>query len=128
MDWKNLFLSFEGRISRQPFWLGSLALGIISIILQFVIVAVFGGSMDFRDPNATPSVAAGIAFAVLALVSLWPSLAITVKRWHDRDKSGWWTLIILIPIIGAIWMFVENGFLRGTDGRNRFGDDPLAGQ
>ena len=49
------------------------------------------------------------------------------RRWHDRDKSGWWTLIGLIPVVGAIWILVECGCLKGSDGPNRFGADPLGG-
>ena len=47
-----------------------------------------------------------------------------VKRWQDRGKFGWWSLIGSLPIIGAAWQFVENGCLRGTKGGNRFGADP----
>ncbi len=60
----------------------------------------------------------------LYLTLVWISFAITVKRWHDRDKSGWWILIGMIPIIGPIWQFVETGCLRGTIGSNRYGPDP----
>jgi len=49
-----------------------------------------------------------------------------VKRYHDRDKSGWWVLIIFLPVIGALWYLIECGFLRGTDGNNAYGPDPLA--
>jgi uncharacterized membrane protein YhaH (DUF805 family) len=73
------------------------------------------GSPD--DP--TPSL-------ILVLILLWPSLAIQIKRFHDRDKSGWWVLLNLIPIIGPIWLFIELGFLPGTPGPNRFGN-PLSG-
>jgi uncharacterized membrane protein YhaH (DUF805 family) len=136
MDWKNLFMSFEGRISRQPFWLGLLALVIVTWILEFILFAIFGVSMmPAMDPNATPEAAAAMAaesmskmalpLGILILLTLWPALAMYTKRWHDRDKSGWWSLIILIPIIGSIWFLVELGFLRGSDGPNRFGDDPL---
>ncbi|TGR16409.1 DUF805 domain-containing protein, partial [Mesorhizobium sp. M8A.F.Ca.ET.197.01.1.1] len=48
------------------------------------------------------------------------------KRWHDRNKSGWWTLIGLIPIIGGIWLLIELGILEGTRGANQYGPDPLA--
>jgi uncharacterized membrane protein YhaH (DUF805 family) len=113
-----------------------LALIILTWILEFILFAIFGVSMmPVMDPNATPEAAAAAAAAsmskmiaplgILVLLTLWPSLAMYTKRWHDRDKSGWWTLIILVPIIGSIWLLVELGFLRGTDGPNRFGDDPL---
>ena len=88
------------------------------------------------DPNADPAAAAAAAsammgkmivpFGILTLLLLWPSICLYAKRWHDRGKSGWWSLIIFVPIIGSIWFLVELGFLRGTDGPNRFGPDPLA--
>jgi uncharacterized membrane protein YhaH (DUF805 family) len=57
---------------------------------------------------------------------LWASLAVCVRRWHDRDKSGWWTLINLVPVVGSIWALVETGFLKGTAGENRFGTAPVS--
>lgn len=50
---------------------------------------------------------------------------IEVKRCHDRGRSGWFLLINFIPIIGALWLWVELCFLRGTKGPSRFGPDPL---
>jgi uncharacterized membrane protein YhaH (DUF805 family) len=64
-----------------------------------------------------------LAFGVLVT---WISLAIAVKRYHDRDKSGWWALIIFLPVIGALWYLIECGFLRGTEGNNDYGPDPLS--
>jgi uncharacterized membrane protein YhaH (DUF805 family) len=58
-------------------------------------------------------------------VFAWPSLAIYVKRWHDRGKSGWWVLIVFVPIIGYLWLLIECGFLAGDDGPNEYGPDPL---
>lgn len=130
------FTSFDGRIPRKTFWLALLVLMIVSWILQMILFAVLGGSMMDIDPNATPEAAAAAAqtamssmmlpFGILFLITLWPSLAIYAKRWHDRNKSGWWTLIMLIPVIGAIWMLIELGFLRGTEGENSYGADPIA--
>ena len=133
MDWKNLYTSYEGRINRQPFWLGLLALIIVQWIVIFIVSMLLGVSMmGGIDPNMAPDVAASMAMKamipiwIVSLLFLYPVLAVYTKRWHDRDKSGWWSLIILVPIIGAIWFLVECGFLRGTEGPNRFGNDPLA--
>lgn len=64
-------------------------------------------------------------FALFALLCiLWLNLSIDAKRWHDRDKSGWWMLIGLVPIIG-LWAIIEPGFLRGAEGPNQFGNDPI---
>jgi uncharacterized membrane protein YhaH (DUF805 family) len=131
------FTSFEGRIPRKTFWLGYLVMIIVTWVLMFLLSAVFGVSM-FASPDPTLSEEAQLAQAmeqmsammlplgIVLLLTLWPALAIYTKRWHDRNKSGWWSLIIFIPIIGGIWMLIELGFLRGTEGANRFGPDPIA--
>jgi len=129
------FTSFNGRIPRKTFWLAILVMIVITWILEFILFALFGASMMSVDPNATPEAQAMAAqeamsgmmlpLGILILLTIWPSLAIYTKRWHDRDKSGWWSLIGLVPLIGGIWMIVELGFLRGTEGPNRFGPDPI---
>ena len=116
MDWNYLFTSFDGRISRQPFWIGTIVLWVVSLIANFIIGLIFGS-------GALGNI---LAFLV-GLALLYPSLAVAAKRWHDRDKSGWWSLILLIPFIGWIWYLVECGCLPGTPGPNRFGPDPLSG-
>lgn len=121
------FTSFDGRIPRMAFWLGVLVL----LIVQWVLMAVFGGmsvmTMDMTDPAAAEQAMANMwPIYIIGLLFLWPSLAIYAKRWHDRDKSGWWSLILLVPIIGFFWVLIECGFLRGTEGPNRFGPDPVA--
>ena len=55
----------------------------------------------------------------------WPSIAVQAKRWHDVNKSAWWLLINIVPIIGPLWALIENGFIAGTTGENRYGPDPL---
>ena len=69
-------------------------------------------------------VAKETADLLVNLLLFWPALAISVKRWHDRDKPGWWALLAFLPVIGWIWVLIENGLLRGTAGANRFGDTP----
>ena len=133
----SLFTSLEGRIPRKGFWLGYLVLLVITLILEFVLFAILGVSMmSGMDPNATPEAAAAAAseafgkmmlpLGILFLIILWPMICLYGKRWHDRDKSGWWSLIGFIPIVGGLWMLIELGFLRGTEGPNRFGPDPIA--
>jgi len=129
------FTSFNGRIPRKTFWLALIVMIVITWILEIILFSIFGVSMMSMDPNATPEAQAAAAeqamsgmaipLVILILLTIWPSLAIYAKRWHDRDKSGWWTLIGLVPIIGGLWMLIELGFLRGTEGPNRFGPDPI---
>ena len=68
----------------------------------------------------------GVVALLVLIVAFWISLAIAVKRWHDRGKSGWWVLIALVPVIGGFWYIIECGFLKGTTGANAYGADPLA--
>jgi uncharacterized membrane protein YhaH (DUF805 family) len=114
MDWNYLFTSIEGRISRQPFWIGTAILTVISWLANLIISGIFGKGMI-----------GGLLSLIVALVLLYPTIALAAKRWHDRDKSGWWNLTLLIPFFGWLWYSVECGFLAGTPGPNRFGPDPL---
>ena len=110
MPLPQILFSLKGRIPRKTFWLyGVLALLLVSVILNLLL-----GIAGFSDR---------VAEAVPNLLILWPSIAIAVKRWHDRDKSGWWVLIIVVPLIGLLWTLIANGLLRGTVGPNRFGPD-----
>jgi len=116
MDWKWLLTSFEGRINRAKFWAFVGVFFVISIVLALV-----DGVIGTRTSDGV-----GILGSIFALIAIYPAVAVYAKRWHDRGKSGWWTLIILIPIVGAIWFLIEQGILRGTQGPNSFGPDPLA--
>jgi len=102
-----LFFSLHGRVSRLLYWMMDIIMGVLAVWLE-------------EGHSVVP--------AVLVLVFLWPKIAISVKRWHDRNKSGWWVFINLVPIVGPIWALIEQGFLQGTEGPNDYGDDPLAGQ
>ncbi|WP_421692850.1 DUF805 domain-containing protein [Aestuariivirga sp.] len=115
MDWKYLLTSLEGRIGRQSYWMG---------ILAMVVIAAIAGILDTVVGTAGDR-GYGIFSAIAALVLIYPSIVLYAKRWHDRGKSGWWTLIGLVPVIGGIWLLVELGFLHGTNGPNQYGPDPL---
>jgi uncharacterized membrane protein YhaH (DUF805 family) len=114
IDWQHLLFQFDGRINRAKFWAGVGAL----LVGYFVIAILF---------SAIDSGAVRGILGILYLAFIWPSLAISIKRWHDRDKSGWWVLIGFIPLIGGIWVLIETGFLEGTKGPNQYGPDPLGG-
>ena len=115
MDWKYLFTSFEGRIGRQSYWMGVVAMTVITIAAA--LVDLLFGTMN-EDGYGPISI-------IAALALIYPAIVLYAKRWHDRGKSGWWTLIGLVPIIGGLWMLIELGFLKGTDGDNQYGPDPL---
>jgi uncharacterized membrane protein YhaH (DUF805 family) len=124
MNLKNLFTSFDGRIGRMKWWYGLLAVMWIEAVVAFLGIKVFGTYLVADAPNERAQMITTLMILVVILfvLSLFPLYA---KRWHDRGKSGWWTLIWLVPIIGNIWILIELGFLKGTEGPNQYGNDPL---
>lgn len=108
------YVGFGGRARRSEYWwffLFGLLVSIVTSILDMVLGTNFENSS-----NGLFNLIAGLAF-------LLPSLAVAVRRLHDTDRSGWWILIGLIPILGAIVLlvfFVQDG----TPGPNRFGPSP----
>lgn len=129
MDWKYLLTNFNGRINRQPFWLSFVTLALVTMALIWGIMAALGTWTPTGEAGSYSIQMSPLGWALCAVVYvalIWFGLAIQIKRWHDRNKSGWWVLIGLVPVIGGIWALVETGFLSGTPGDNRFGPDPLA--
>ena len=105
---------FDGRARRKEYWYFALFSIIISIVLT-IIDAVIG------TYNADAGL--GLLSGIYTLAVLIPSVAVGVWRLHDTDRSGWWLLIVLIPIIGAIVLFV---FVvqDSKPGENQYGSNP----
>ncbi len=112
LDFGKVF-SFDGRIGRKTFW----QMGLIMFALN---LALYGLVFLATESDGLAMVAALVAI-VLYLVLAVAGLATTVKRLHDRGKSGWFYLISLIPLIGPIWLLVEVGFRAGEEGANQYG-------
>jgi len=115
---------FSGRLRRRDFWLIAIGKFIVIMLIDLVAMGIFGG---FGDPEAfNNTFGPGQTVQYLMMIpSLWISIAIALKRCHDRDKGGGWVAFFwLVPIVGWIWGFVELGFLDGTQGRNSYGKSP----
>ena len=97
---------------------------IVVCALLAAMVWMVGPMVDLGGLRPLEDVVVRVALIVLLALSV-PSFVLAIKRCHDRDKSGWFVLISFIPVIGPIWLLVELGFLRGSQGENRFGPDPL---
>lgn len=105
-----LWLDPRGRVGRATFWRhGVLAMAGMALLLRALL-----------DIARWPADQAELGVSV---VLAWPFAAISAKRWHDRDRSAWWVLLALVPVVGMLWLLVDNGCVRGTPGRNRFGDE-----
>jgi len=107
---QQILFSFKERINRKTYWLSMLGLMVAAFVLILGIAFAGLNEQSF-----------GVAMVVIYIPLMWVSFALQAKRWHDRDKSGWFVLVSFIPLIGPIWALIENGFLVGTDGVNRFG-------
>lgn len=119
-DWKWLLFSFEGRAHRAHFWTGfGVSLATVSVAFAMLVMFTVESDFDGNEPSGTGL----LAFFALWLLALWVYVAVGVKRWHDRDKSGAWMFLQIVPF-GPLWVLVECGCLPGTDGPNQYGGDP----
>lgn len=117
LTWKQILFSFQGRIPRRQYWGAYL----VQMLLIFCLAFIGGMLVGFASSGEGPLF---VILVPLYVFAVWSGLAVSIKRCHDRDRSGWFILVGLIPFIGGIWLLVELGFLRGTEGPNRFGGDP----
>ncbi|MEM9081150.1 MAG: DUF805 domain-containing protein [Verrucomicrobiota bacterium] len=128
---KQKLFGFKGRISRAGYWGYAVGFGILFIIPFYIFL--FGAMWGWGALDESSSQPANLPIAIIATllsiasyaVVMWVSFAIIAKRYHDRNKSGWWSLIAFIPYIGGIWILIECGCLAGDRGHNQYGSDPL---
>jgi len=106
------YTNFSGRSSRSEYWWPQLAM-----LLAYIPIIIIGSFLG--------ETAASILLILFALVIIIPSIALAVRRLHDTDKSGWFLLISLIPLVSLILLVFY--CTKGTAGPNRFGPDPLGG-
>ncbi|PZU45192.1 MAG: DUF805 domain-containing protein [Sphingomonas sp.] len=111
------YATFSGRASRSEFWWFYLFFILASMVTGVIDALLLGH--DPSQPGSVPWLS-----VILTLALILPSLAATIRRLHDKDRSGWWYLLIFIPLIGGIVILVWL-VSRGTAGPNRFGPDPL---
>ena len=103
------YVDFNGRATRSEFWYWMLFVFLAGMILQAIDVWVLAANFG-----------SGILNWLFTLAVVLPNLAAMARRLHDTNRTGWWLLIILVPIIGVILLIVW--WIRpGTEGENRFG-------
>jgi uncharacterized membrane protein YhaH (DUF805 family) len=113
------YADFQGRSGRREYWmfvLLVLLVAIASMVLVAILTAVGGKTVGSIGM---------LPYLLFGLASLIPSFAVTFRRLHDTDRSAWWLLIGLIPLIGSITLLVFY-CLPSTPGPNRFGPVPGA--
>lgn len=127
---KLLALLFDvfGRVRRRDFWLFHALSGLIySLTFRDALSASEWHGYTTSGPIEQVYRSLGDPYIfVLFFIMQLATLAVIIRRWHDRDKSGFWTLIGLLPVIGQVWMVIELGFMPGSKGNNRYGPSPKA--
>ena len=114
------YANFSGRSSRGAYWWWYLASILLSVGIQIV-------SMIIGYENSGLLTAWSLLSMVVMLALVIPGFAVAVRRLHDVDKSGWWLLIGIIPLVGAI-VLIYLSAQPGTRGANGFGPDVEAGR
>ena len=109
----NKLLSFSGRAGRAEYWKFNIVFTVLIMIAGFI-----DGSMAPADDQFAISMP--WAELLVLLIIFIPALAVGVRRLHDRNKSGWWLLIVLVPIIGPFWLFVDCGLLPAKEEGNSY--------
>lgn len=126
------YITFSGRAPRSEYWYFQLFFFIVMTVLMTLMFALGGVDIEGMGLSSVGFVIMGV-IALFYLASLLPLLSVTVRRLHDRNLSGWWLLasvaVSVIPFIGifASLALVIILILKGTDGDNKFGPDPLRG-
>lgn len=179
-DYIQNFMGFEGRLNRQPFWLGIIGLIVAYIVVGFVIGLIFGVNPmammqtaieSGGDPEAIAEMtmdatrSGGWASLISLIILAYPGMSLWIKRAHDRDQGPnliyalygllalqylaqalgltmtvtdiggvalptmstiGWILSVVTGLLG-LYLLITLGFLKGTDGPNQYGPDPLGG-
>jgi uncharacterized membrane protein YhaH (DUF805 family) len=100
--WKK-YATFSGRASRSEYWWFTLIGFVVGVVTTLIDVVAAG---SFAEANANVTGLGDMLSYVWALATLVPSLALGVRRLHDTNRSGWWLLIVLVPLVGAIVLLV----------------------
>ena len=129
MDWMLMplrrYAEFSGRSRRKEYWMFALFNLLVSAFIGLVALLLY--TLDWSEEAMMavmgPLMVAGVIYSVIALI---PGIAVTIRRLHDTDRSGWNILWGLVPLIGGfilLYFYVTEG----TQGPNRYGSDPKGG-
>jgi len=110
------YSDFEGRARRREYWFFVL----FNTLIQIAAVVLDGIAGTFRV-----ELGVGLLSGIYSLAVLVPSFAVLARRLHDTDRSGWWILIGIVPLLGALVLMIFALF-EGDPGENRFGPSPKA--
>ncbi|QUD88623.1 DUF805 domain-containing protein [Phenylobacterium montanum] len=126
IDWRDLYLSGQGRLARTPFLIGAGILVVLMVLYEGVFTGLFRHLLTGW---------------LVYPAAIWAGACVLSKRLHDRGKSGWWAALILVAVgvawphpngffdfllvLVVVWAVVELAVLPGEQGANRFGPNPM---
>ncbi len=113
------YATFSGRTSRKEYWMFVL----FNILFAFAAMIIDNILGTTRTSEFGVTAQYGIVYGLYILAVLIPGIAISVRRLHDVGKSGWFSLILLIPLIGSIW-FIVLLLTNSNQGENKYGPNP----
>ncbi len=108
LDVLKKYAVFSGRARRQEYWMF-----VLFYVISYVLLGIIEGIVNLS----------GILTGIYALAVLVPSLAVGARRLHDTGRSGWWLLIALIPLVGAI-VLIYFAVQDSQPGENQYGPNP----
>lgn len=108
------YTNFSDRASRSEYWLFTLFLFILSVVVGFIEGLLGVAWDDMLAPGST----------VLTIVTIIPALSVTVRRLHDVNRSGWW-LLLCFTVVGILFPLLYWFCKKGDEGENQFGPDPI---
>lgn len=136
-----LLFSYNGRVSRSKYWLGfflSMVLFFCSMIMMVFIIALGAYIYSLIPGNATRIIDTEFSTLqsnvelimrpiadIFLIVWAYVLFCLSIKRFHDVDTTGWISIILIIPLVN-FFTFIILGFIKGTDGDNQYGPDPVA--
>lgn len=123
MGFAGFYFSTKGRVGLASYWLRAiLPIFVISVVVPVPLIVILNDPvLNELNYFFIAQILIQLLLLLVPLFLFWCFLAMTIKRCHDRDKSGWFFLINFIPFIGGWWFFIETCCIPGTKGPNQFG-------
>jgi uncharacterized membrane protein YhaH (DUF805 family) len=121
MDWYlqvlKKYTEFTGRARRKEYWF---------FVLFNIIISAVLGVVDYFTGTYSAAYGMGLLGCIYVLAVLLPAIAVSIRRLHDTGRSGWWLLLVLVPVIGGIIVLIFMVF-DSQPGDNQYGPSPKAG-